>query len=72
MAHHFENTRIIPREVQEVLFCELSDGSGNPLDPALFGVKYKKCDVLVASTFGLCGGLIRQREQVGKNRSKSF
>ena len=35
--------------------------SGNALDPNLFRIKYKKC-VLVASTLGLCGGLICQCE----------
>ena len=54
--------RLFPDEVQKIPFCELNNGSGNPLDPTLLGVKYKKCDVLVASTLGLCGGLIRQRE----------
>ena len=45
--------RLFPTEVKKVPFCELNDGSGNPLDPTLLGVKYKKCDVLVASTLGL-------------------
>ena len=59
MSRPFGNTRrirffrLFPAEVKMVPFCELNDGSGNPLDPTLLGVKYKKCDVLVASTLGL-------------------
>ena len=45
--------RLFPAEVKKIPFCELNDGSGNPLDPTLLGVKYKKYDVLVASTLGL-------------------
>ena len=55
--------RIFPDEIQKVPFCELRDHeNGNALDPNLFRIKYKKCDVLVGSTLGLCGALIRQRE----------
>lgn len=54
--------RLFLEEVKKIPFCELNDASGNPLDPVLLGVKYQKCEVLVASTLGLCGGLIRQRE----------
>ena len=32
--------RLFRNEVQKVHFGELSDGNVNPLDPALFGVKY--------------------------------
>ena len=55
LRKHKENSffRLFPAEVKMVPFCELNDGSGNPLDPTLLGVKYKKCDVLVASTLGL-------------------
>ena len=48
--------------MQKISFCELRDESGSPLDPNLLRVKYLKCEVLTASTLGLCGGLIRQRE----------
>ena len=55
LQKHKENSffRIFPAEVKMVPFCELNDGSGNPLDPTLLGVKNKKCDVIVASTLGL-------------------
>ena len=33
--------RLFPEEVKNIPFCELNDASGNPLDPALLGVKYK-------------------------------
>ena len=47
MSLPFGNTRRIRffdsfGEVKETPFCELNDGSGNPLDPALLGIKYKK------------------------------
>jgi len=54
--------RLFPDEFHKIPFCKLSDNNGSPLDPNLFGIKYRKCDVLVASTLGLCGGLIRQRD----------
>lgn len=54
--------RLFPDEAQKVPFCELRDEFGNALEPNLFGVKYQKREVIVASTLGLCGALIRQRE----------
>ena len=76
LRKHKENSffRLFPAEVKMVPFCELNDGSGNPLDPTLLGVKYKKCDVLVASTLGLRGRLIRQRECTDQSylRSDAF
>lgn len=54
--------RRFPDEIHKVPFRELRDESGNALDPNLFGVKYQKCSVVVASTLGLCGALLRQRE----------
>ena len=41
--------RLFPDEVKKIPFCELNDGSGNTVNPTLLGVKYKNCDVLVAS-----------------------
>ena len=54
--------RLFPDKVKKIPLCELNDGSGNPLNPTLVGVKYKKWDVLVASTLGPCGGLTCQWE----------
>ena len=55
LREHKENSffRLFPAEVKMVPYCELNDGCGNPLDPTQLGVKYKKCDVLIASTLGL-------------------
>ena len=39
--------RLFPFEVKKIPFCELNDGSGSPLDSALLGVKYRKCDASV-------------------------
>ena len=54
--------RLFPNEIHRIPFCELVDSDGNPLAPDLIGIKYRKCNVLVVSTLGLCGGLLRQRE----------
>lgn len=54
--------RLFPEEVNKIRFCDLRDNNGNALDPNLLGIKYAKCEVSVASTLGLCGGLIRSRE----------
>lgn len=54
--------RRFPDKIHKVSFRKLHDESGNALDPNLFGVKYQKCSVVVASTLGLCGALLRQRE----------
>lgn len=66
--------RLFPDELQKVPFFQLRDTSGNMLDPNIFGIKYQKCEVLVASTLGLCGALIRQRDLNDKSyfASESF
>ena len=66
--------RLFPDEVKKIPFCELNDGSGNPVNPTLLGVKYKNCDVLVASNLNLCGGLILQQELTDQSylRSNTF
>ena len=67
-GHHFANAAKIPssanfqtsyRRYRSANFVTMS---GNALDPNLFRIKYKKCDVLVASTLALCGALICQCE----------
>ena len=54
--------RLFPDEVKKNSFLRVRDASGSPLDPNVFRVKHLKCEILTASTLGLCGGLIRQRE----------
>ena len=56
--------RLFPYETKKIPFCELNVSSGNPLDLTLPDVKYRKFDVLVALTHGLCGGLICQPELI--------
>lgn len=43
-------------------YCSLTSEDGGPPDPKWFGLKYQNRDVLVTSTLGLCGGLLRQKE----------
>ena len=54
--------RLFPNEIHRIPVCELRDNNGNAVDPDLIGVKYRKCNILVVSTLGLCGGLLRQHE----------
>lgn len=53
---------LFPNEIQKVPYCSLTSGDGGPPDPKWFGLKYQNRDVLVTSTLGLCGGLLRQKE----------
>ena len=54
--------RLFPEEIQKVSYHDLTRSNGDSPDPEWFGLKYQNRDVLVTSTLGHCGGLLRSRE----------